>query len=115
MFDDLDEDDEPVVYVLTDDEEQKVEEGTAAQALLENPMFLLAIERVRKDCSEGILTSPPEASAQRERLYNLSRGLSAVTAELAMLASEAETVLQNARRSTEEAPVQDDPDSGSDY
>src|SRR3546814_7632066 len=65
--------------ILTEEEERAVEEGYAAQALLDNPVFMVAIERIRGECAEGILTSPPDHQAAREDLYNLSRGLTAVT------------------------------------
>src|SRR3546814_9002220 len=67
--------------ILTEEEERAVEEGYAAQALLDNPVFLVAIERIRGECAEGILTSPPDHQAAREDLYNLSRGLTARSEE----------------------------------
>jgi hypothetical protein len=96
--------------VLSEEDERKVQEGTAAAALLDSPIFLLAIERVRSQCAEKILESAPEAQADRERLYNLSRGLSAVTEELLAIASLGQTTLDNATRPTDEDEVQDDPD-----
>src|SRR3546814_15195143 len=68
--------------ILTEEEERAVEEGYAAQALLDKPVFLVAIESIRGECAEGILTSPPDHQAAREDLYNLSRGLTAVTQKL---------------------------------
>lgn len=73
--------------VLTDEEQRKVEEGEAASFLLANPLFLRAISAVREQCAEAILTSAPQALTAREAAYNLSRGLSAVTEELATLAT----------------------------
>jgi hypothetical protein len=82
--------------ILTEEEERQVQEGEAASLLLESPAFLLAIERVRAQCAEGILTSAPEQVAERERLYNLSRGLSAVTEELLALQAGGIAVAENA-------------------
>lgn len=96
-------------YLLSEEEERKVQEGQAAAALLDSPVFLLAIERVREQCAEGILTSRPEQSTERERLYNLSRGLSAVTEELLSLKAAAETTIENAKLSTEPVEFTDDP------
>lgn len=82
--------------VLTAEEERQVTEGEAAASLLDSPAFLLAIERIRADCAEGILTSPPDAQTAREALYNLSRGLSAVTSQLATMAALATSIVGNA-------------------
>src|SRR3546814_13061195 len=71
--------------ILTEEEERAVEEGYAAQALLDNPVFLVAIERIRGECAEGILTSQPDHQAAREDLSNHSRGLTAVTQKLGEL------------------------------
>lgn len=104
--------------VLTEEEEREVHEGEAAALLLESPSFLLAIERVRQDCAEGILQSLPENQKGRENLYNLSRGLSAVTAELSTLAARAQSIIENAKlQSNPDADdVQDDaPDITADY
>ncbi|WP_375272851.1 hypothetical protein [Sphingomonas sp.] len=87
--------------VLSADEQDIVEEGEAANLLLNNPLFLRAIEAVRAQCAEAILTSEPGAKQAREDAYNLSRGLSAVTAELAALAARAEQVLAEAEAQTE--------------
>lgn len=84
--------------LLSEEEERQVEEGIAAQCLLDNPAFLLAIERVRQQCAEAILTSSPAQTAEREQAYNLSRGLSAVTVELQTIAALGETTLDNATR-----------------
>ncbi|API58515.1 hypothetical protein BSL82_03670 [Tardibacter chloracetimidivorans] len=100
--------------VLTEEEEQEILEGQAASDLLDNPAFLLAIERVRGECSEGILTSPPDRRDAREDLYNLSRGLTAITEKLAQIAAVGASVLQNAALRTDES-VQDDPDSLDDF
>lgn len=93
--------------VLSEEEEQAVEEGTAAQALLDSPSFIITIDRLRQQCAEAILTSDPHKGAEREASYNLSRGLSAITVELIALAARAETVLENAARQSAE-PVQAD-------
>lgn len=90
-------------YVLTDEDEQIVAEGTAAQALLDNPMFIAVIERVRQQCAEAILTSKPEQAPERELAYNLSRGLSAITEELLILQAAGDTVLENATRPSTDA------------
>lgn len=100
--------------VLTEDEERQVEEGQAAAALLDSPAFLLAIERVRADCAEGILTSAPHQADERERLYNLSRGLSAVAEELVALAAQAEALIGNATRTTNDDVQAEAPDDPSD-
>jgi hypothetical protein len=84
--------------VLSDEEELIVEEGAAAQALLDNPAFLKVIERVRQQCADAILASKPEAAAEREQAYNLSRGLSAITEELIIIQALGDTVLENATR-----------------
>lgn len=105
-------------YILSEEEHKQVEEGEAAASLLDSPIYLLAIERVRAQCAEAILTSGPEKQAERESLYNLSRGLSAVTEELANLAAMATAILDNAARSNNPEPadlVQDDPDQIADY
>jgi len=83
-------------FVLTEEEQQALDEGEAADFLLDNPVFLLAIERIRKECSEGILTSRPEDQGVREQLYNLSRGLTAVTSELANMSSIGASIKENA-------------------
>lgn len=92
--------------VLTDEEERQVEEGEAAATLLDSPVFLLAIERIRASCAEGILTSSPDATTVREQLYNLSRGVSAVTAELAQMQSLASSIVENA--ALQETPEDED-------
>lgn len=103
-------------YLLSEEEERKVQEGQAAAALLDSPVFLLAIERVRAQCAESILTSPPEHSANRERLYHLSRGLSAVTEELTALAAAAEAIIENAKLSTPTPDTLDElSEDGADY
>lgn len=101
--------------ILSEEEEQKVQEGEAASSLIESPIFLLAIDRVRSQCAEGILSSRPEQAEERERLYNLSRGLSAVTEELLAIAALGQSTLDNATRPTAEPEVQDEPDFPSDY
>lgn len=101
--------------VLTDQEEKAVEEGEAAATLLDSPIFLTAIERVRAQCAEQILTSAPEARQVREHLYNLSRGLSAVTEELATIAALGQSTLENATRPTTAEDVQAEPDDDVDY
>lgn len=87
--------------VLTDQEHEIVEKGEAARFLLDNPLFLTAIEAVRAQCAEGILTSPPQAVQAREDAYNLSRGLSAITAELTAIAAAGEQLLATAEAQTE--------------
>lgn len=104
--------------VLSEEEERQVQEGEAAGLLLDSPAFLLAVERIRAQCAEGILTSPPEAVAERERLYNLSRGLSAVTEELLVIQANGIAVAENAALPTNQADedVQaDEPDDPIDY
>lgn len=95
-------------FVLSQEEQDAVDEGETARLLLDNPAFLRAIEAVRAQCAEAILSSPPAASQQREDAYHLSRGLSAVTAELTALAARAEQVLAEAEIHTESL-AQDDP------
>lgn len=102
-------------FLLSEEEEQQVEEGEAARLLLESPEFLLAIERVRNQCAEGILTSDPHKADARENLYNLSRGLSAVTAELQQMVSTAETIIENATLLNEEAEVHENDHPGFDF
>src|SRR3546814_20136434 len=92
--------------ILTEEEERAVEEGYAAQALLDNPVFLVAIERIRGECAEGILTSPPDHQAAREDLYNLSRGLTAVTQKLVEMTALGIAKLENATRPSDQT-VQD--------
>lgn len=93
-------------YGLTEEEQRKVDEGEAAAFLLDNPAFLLAIERIRTQCAEQILTSDPDKLNVREDLYNLSRGLSAVTAELAQMQADGEALIENAVRPTQDTDVQ---------
>ena len=83
-------------YVLTDEEEQIVAEGGAAGRLLDDPMFILAIDRVRAQCADLILKSNPQDREAREDAYNLSRGLSAITSELDALTARALTVIAQA-------------------
>lgn len=83
-------------YVLSEEEAQAVQEGEAADLLLDHPAFLLAIEKIRKDCAEAILTSNPQEAAQREDLYHLSRGLSAVTEQLTNMSAVSKSILENA-------------------
>lgn len=80
------------IFVFTDEEQQALEEGEAARSLLDSPVFLQAIEAVRAQCAEAILTSDPAAKQAREDAYNLSRALSAVTVELETLQTRAETI-----------------------
>ena len=101
--------------VLSDEEEKAIGEGEAAAALLDSDIFLVAIERVRAQCAEQILTSRPEDQKVREHLYNLSRGLSAVTEELSALAALGQTTLDNATRPTSADDVQAEPDVDADY
>lgn len=101
--------------VLTDEEEKAVEEGEAATALLDSPIFLTAIERVRAQCAEQILTSSPADTTVREHLYNLSRGLSAVTEELASIAALGQCTLDNATRPLATDDVQPQADADVDY
>lgn len=97
--------------VLTEEEVRQLEEGEAAGFLLDHPSFLLAIERIRMDCSEGILTSDPGAIQVREDLYQLSRGLSAVTEQLANMSALGTSIRENAelQQPTEDDFAQDDP------
>lgn len=100
--------------VLSDEEQRTIEEGEAARLLLDNPAFLTAIEAVRQQCAEAILTSAPQDLTVREGAYNLSRGLSAITAELTALAARAEQMLAEAESQTaildQDEPVEDAPD-----
>lgn len=97
--------------VLSDEDELIVEEGAAAQALLDNPMFITVIERVRQQCADAILRSDPDKAAERELSYNLSRGLSAITEELLIMQAAGETVLENATRPSNADEVQaEEPD-----
>lgn len=100
-------------YVLTDEDERIVEEGMEAQALLDNPLFINVIERVRQQCADAILLSAPHAVAEREMSYNLSRGLSAITEELLIMQAAGESTLENATRPPNDADVQahDAPDA----
>lgn len=93
-------------YVLTDEDEQIVEEGAEAQALLDNPLFIKVIERVRQQCADAILASAPEKAAERELSYNLSRGLSAITEELLIMQAAGESTLENATRPSTAEDVQ---------
>lgn len=79
--------------VLSDEEQVAVDQGEAASFLLENPLFLAAIEAVRSDCAEAILRSPPDAKEAREDSYHLSRALSAVTVALEDLSARGEAIL----------------------
>lgn len=104
--------------ILSEEEEQQVQEGEAAGLLLDSPAFLLAVERIRAQCAEGILTSPPEAAAERERLYNLSRGLSAVTEELLVIQANGIAVAENAAlqpNQVDEDVQAEEPDEPLDY
>jgi hypothetical protein len=104
--------------ILTEEEEREVQEGEAAGLLLDSPSFLLAIERIRRDCAEGILTSPPGQPQVREDLYNLSRGLSAVTEQLKIMEARSVSLVENAKLKTPTADdeVQEEaPDFGDDY
>jgi hypothetical protein len=105
----------PEDIVLSPEDEQIVQEGEAAGTLLSDPVFLIAIERIRAQCAEGILQSAPDQAPERERLYNLSRGLSAVTEELLTMQALGETTLDNATRPTEADEVQDNPDLAGDH
>lgn len=90
--------------VLSEDDYRIVGEGDAAAALLDSPVFLTAMERVRASCAEHILTSRPQHREAREDLYNLARGLSAVTEELLAIAALGQSTLDNAMLpSTDEA------------
>ena len=100
-------------YALTEAEEKTVQEGEAAGFLLDSPAFLIAIEKVRSDCAEGILRSDPSNHAGREQLYNLSRGLSALTEELLTMKAGALSVIENANKNTPQ-PEQDVQDEGPD-
>jgi hypothetical protein len=103
--------------VLSEEEEREMEEGEAAASLLDSPIFLKAIEKIRDQCAEGILTSEPSKPDVREHLYNLSRGLSAVTEQLAIMAAKAQSIAENAALQTnqDDDAVQDTPDLGADY
>lgn len=104
--------------VLTEEEEREVQEGEAAGLLLDSPAYILAVERIRAQCAEGILTSAPDEPGVRERLYNLSRGLTAVTEELIAMQARGITVAENATLQTndvEEDVQAEQPDVQNDY
>lgn len=101
--------------LLSDEEEQAVQEGIDAQSLLDTPAFLSAIEAVRRECAEAILQSHPSAVQAREEAYNLSRGLSAVTQRLADLAARGEAILAIAETETERSPDESPADDRVDY
>jgi hypothetical protein len=101
--------------VLSDAEQQAVEEGEAARFLLDSPAFLTAIEAVRAECAEAILTSNPQDRQGREDAYNLSRGLSAVTVRLTDLAARAEGILAEAEANTEQPDQAEEPVEQPDY
>ncbi len=96
-----------VTLVLSDEEQEIVDQGDAARVLLDNPVFLKAIEAVRAQCAEAILTSDPAAKEAREDAYHLSRGLSAITVELDALAARAEQVLAQAEALSEDDHQED--------
>lgn len=102
-------------FVLSAEEQDAVDEGEAARLLLDSPAFLRAIEAVRAQCAEAILSSPPAASQQREDAYHLSRGLSAVTAELTALAARSEQVLAEAEINTDRLAQEDPGEDTADY
>jgi hypothetical protein len=81
-------------YVLSVVDEQMVAVGLEAQAHLDNPLFIRVIERVRQQCADAILASKPDAAAERELSYNLSRGLSAITEELCIMQAAGGVVLE---------------------
>jgi hypothetical protein len=96
--------------LLNTEEAQAVQEGEAAARLLDDPAFLTAIEAVRRECAEGILQSTPAQGAERNDLYNLSRGLSAITEHLLNLSACGESILMQAEAITEQSDdAQDDP------
>lgn len=95
--------------VLSDEEQEALVLGEAARFLLDHPSFLKAIEAVRAQCAEAILTSAPQAKEAREDAYNLSRGLSAVTVELVSYMARADQIYATAEAQTDD--VQDDPDA----
>lgn len=78
--------------ILTPEEQAVMDKGEAARFLLSDPLFIEAIDAIRKDCAEVILTSAPSAKEQREDTYHLSRALTAVTMQLQTYQAEAETI-----------------------
>lgn len=94
--------------VLSDEDQETVDLGDASRVLLDNPSFLKAVEAIRAQCAEAILTSEPNAIEAREAAYTLSRGLSAVTAELALYQSRAESIIAQALAQTEGVHQDDD-------
>lgn len=88
--------------LLSEEEAVTVERGDQARSLLDSPAFLSVIEALRAECAENILTSLPDALAVREDAYTLSRGLSAITERLIILASEGEAILAQAEAETEQ-------------
>ena len=94
--------------VLSEDEAAIVERGAHATALLDHPSFLAAIDGIRAECAENILTSAPSATSVREDNYNLSRGLSAVTERLMALAAEGEATMARAEAETAQQEPSDE-------
>jgi hypothetical protein len=104
--------------LLSEEDEKTVQEGQAATDLLDSPAFLMAIERIRAQCAEQILASPPGEPEVREQLYNLSRGVSAVTEELIAISAAGKSMLENAELSTpidEDVQAPDEPDFFPEY
>ena len=109
----------PTEYLLDDGDTVAVEAGDAARFLVTHPAYLAAIEKLRTDCSEAILTSSPHEAKEREAAYNLSRALTALTAELLDCASIGETIALEAAANSEPRPndpvAQDNPGHGGDF
>lgn len=99
--------------LLSNEEQDAVQEGADAQTLLDSPAFLSAIEAVRRECADEILASPPNAQAAREAAYHLSRGLSAVTQRLIDLAARGEAILALAETETEHVQAEEPDDAPS--
>jgi hypothetical protein len=104
--------------LFSEEEQRVVEEGEAAGFLLDSPAYLTAVEKIRKDCAEQMLTSAPSAAQVREDLYNLSRGLSAVTEQLLQMQADAVSIIENAKLVTtpdDEEVQADEPDFDASY
>lgn len=80
-------------FVLSDEEQAAVDKGEAASFLLDHPLFLEAIEAVRANAAEAILTSCPGETEVRESNYHLSRGLTEITVALMSLSAAGKGIL----------------------
>lgn len=78
--------------ILSPEEQAVMDRGEASRFLLSTPLFIEAIDAIRKECAEVILTSAPDAKERREDTYHLSRALTAVTMQLQTYQAEADTI-----------------------